>query len=179
MFVSVCEVGRCVWASAPQATEGAAYEQALRHSDAAHGDDGCFAVHDEGEARDAQERRREAVQRWTAERGDAWVRPRRRPRASLQDRGRRAWDLLRREWGDAVADALWRGEPLYLLAINGKLYRVGWDDRGSQLADMTRARSLCVGIPREYPTADQLLAILEHLRANPANVERLANPMPL
>ena len=109
-------------------------------------------------------------------------------RDEAPDRGQRAWDLVRREWGRALADALWRGEKVQVLAGNGHLYEIVLDtgDHGSfrwafpRIRDLTTGDNLCIEMIdcSGYPPADRLFAILEHLRADPDHVDRMAHHTP-
>ncbi len=97
------------------------------------------------------------------------------------DRGRRAWGLLRREWGAAVADALWRGQPVKFLARNRCLYEIRPGPDWFAVVNLTRDTGMCVDIERghAYPLADRLLGVLDHLRVHPEVVEREAQHRPL
>jgi len=93
------------------------------------------------------------------------------------DAGRRSWELLRRDWGAAVADALWHERPVEVTS-GGMRFQVTYDAQYSsvKVKNLTTGFKLCVSIERawEYPAGDKLLGILEHIRLNPSHVESIA-----
>ena len=97
------------------------------------------------------------------------------------DRGRRAWDLLRREWGKTVADTLWRRQPVRFRARNRCLYEIQPYAAYFEVRNLTMYTAICVDVEggSAYPLADRLLAVLEHLRLHPDTVERVGAPRPL
>ena len=96
-------------------------------------------------------------------------------------RGERSWALLRREWGDAVADALWQEKPVKIASgpyIYEMQYRHPW---AVKVRNLSTNMQLCVSIEDsyQYPMGDCLLGLLDHIRLDPLEVERIAGHTPI
>ena len=96
-------------------------------------------------------------------------------------RGRKAWNLLEEHYGKELTHMLFIGREIKLFAKNGQWYSIKliFDEIGEHYTfrNLTLGFEFCLEIEgfHNYPVADSVFNLLEHLRIDPNRVNRRSN----